>query len=92
MLAIVFFHFVHPYVQLSHSWSSCNYIIPVATFSIIYNIPKFLELTTENRTFTELTNSTNVASHNQTDFHDLIEKEEEDNMEVNNTMEVLLTE
>ena len=79
------------YVQLYHSWSSCNYILPVATFSIIYNIPKFLELTTENRTFTEPSNSTKVAFHNQTDFHDLIEKEEEDNVEVNNTVEVFMT-
>ena len=87
------FHFVHPYVQLSHSWSSCNYILPVATFSIIYNIPKFLELTTENHTFTDPTNSTRVASHNQTDFNfqDLNEKEEEDTVVVNNTIEVSMT-
>ena len=79
---------------MSHSWSSCNYILPVATFSIIYNIPKFLELTTKNHTFTEPSNFTKVASHNQTElnFQDLNEKEEEDTVEVNNTVEVIMTE
>ena len=47
---------------MSHSWSSCNYIIPVATFSIIYNIPKFFELTTEVRTFTRYNNLTNISN------------------------------
>eukprot|EP00092_Neocalanus_flemingeri_P002178 GFUD01002318.1.p1 GENE.GFUD01002318.1~~GFUD01002318.1.p1 ORF type:complete len:248 (-),score=47.87 GFUD01002318.1:746-1489(-) len=49
---------VHPFFKLSHSWSSWNYILPVSAFSIIYNIPKFFELTTETRTFTEYTNFT----------------------------------
>ena len=41
---------------MSHAWSSYNYILPVAAFSIIYNIPKFFELTTETRMFTKITN------------------------------------
>jgi len=47
---------VHPFFKMSHSWSSFNYILPVAAFSIIYNIPKFFELTTETRMFTKVTN------------------------------------
>jgi len=43
---------VHPFFKLSHSWSSSIYIIPTVIFSIAYNIPKFLELTTVVKTKT----------------------------------------
>ena len=68
MVALVIIHLVHPHVQLSHSWSSCTYILPVAAFSIIYNIPKFFELTTETHTYTEHSNITSLASPNQTEL------------------------
>ncbi len=32
------------HVQITHVWSSWSYIIPISLFSILYNVPKFLEL------------------------------------------------
>jgi len=34
----------HPFYKVSSSWSSAGYILPIITFSVIYNIPKFFEL------------------------------------------------
>ena len=67
MLAVVIFHLVHPYGQLSHAWSSWVYILPVAAFSILYNIPKFFELTTEVHTFTRYNNLTNISNLTEAD-------------------------
>ena len=36
--------------QLSHKWPSYYYILPSVLFSVLYNIPRFLELTTETLT------------------------------------------
>eukprot|EP00090_Calanus_glacialis_P041104 TRINITY_DN7219_c0_g1_i6.p1 TRINITY_DN7219_c0_g1~~TRINITY_DN7219_c0_g1_i6.p1 ORF type:complete len:353 (-),score=61.97 TRINITY_DN7219_c0_g1_i6:158-1171(-) len=58
---------VHPFFKLSHAWSSCIYILPVAAFSILYNIPKFFELTTEVRTFTRYNNLTNISNLTEAD-------------------------
>ena len=34
----------HPFYVVSHEWTSKMYILPIIVFSIVYNIPKFLEL------------------------------------------------
>ena len=34
----------HPFFKISHNWSPSKYIIPILTFSIAYNAPKFAEL------------------------------------------------
>jgi hypothetical protein len=31
-------------MQVYHGWSSSIYLVPIAVFSVLYNIPKFLEL------------------------------------------------
>lgn len=41
----------HPFFKVSHSWSSLHYILPVCLFSVVYNIPKFFELTTRTEFF-----------------------------------------
>merc|ERR1719206_32498 len=53
---------VHPFFKLSHSWSSSIYIIPTVIFSIVYNIPKFMELTTEVRTKTVIAEDPEVEN------------------------------
>jgi len=35
---------VHPFFKISHNWSSRFYILPILAFSVLYNIPKFLEV------------------------------------------------
>lgn len=39
-----YFTVCHPYFMFSKSWPSIIYILPIVLFSIIYNLPKFLEL------------------------------------------------
>jgi hypothetical protein len=34
----------HPFFKISHNWSPSKYILPILTFSIAYNLPKFAEL------------------------------------------------
>jgi hypothetical protein len=34
----------HPFYVISHEWTSKRYILPIVILSIVYNIPKFLEL------------------------------------------------
>ena len=55
---------------MSHSWSSCNYILPVAAFSILYNIPKFFELTTETHTYIKYAGPTSNKTDSQTQESD----------------------
>merc|ERR1719206_313081 len=57
---------VHPFFKLSHSWSSSIYIIPTVIFSIAYNIPKFMELTTELKVFPSTNTTTTRTSLNST--------------------------
>ena len=33
-------------MQLAHAWPSAVYILPTLAFSVVYNIPRFFELTT----------------------------------------------
>jgi len=35
----------HPFFKVSHFWTARRYIFPIATFAIVYNFPKFFELT-----------------------------------------------
>ena len=35
-----------PFYVISHKWSAKRYIIPIVVFAILYNLPKFFELTT----------------------------------------------
>ena len=42
--------------QVSHRWTAGMYILPIVTFAIVYNSPKFFELTV----ITELVNLTFV--------------------------------
>ena len=37
----------HPFYVVSHEWSFKKYILPIITFSFVYNIPRFFELKTE---------------------------------------------
>ena len=34
----------HPFYVVSHKWSSKMYVLPIAIFSVLYNVPKFFEL------------------------------------------------
>ena len=36
----------HPFYTVSHKWSAWRYILPIVTFSLVYNLPKFFELYT----------------------------------------------
>ena len=36
----------HPFYVWSHKWKARLYILPILTFSVIYNIPKFFEIET----------------------------------------------
>jgi len=35
----------HPFFKVSHMWTSGMYIVPISLFAILYNSPKFFELT-----------------------------------------------
>jgi hypothetical protein len=37
----------HPFYKLSHEWPAKYYVIPIFSFSFLYNIPKFFELKTQ---------------------------------------------
>jgi len=39
-----YFTVCHPYFMFSKSWPSLVYILPIVLFSVVYNLPKFLEL------------------------------------------------
>lgn len=41
-----YFTVCHPFFRISHSMPAKMYIIPILTFSFLYNLPKFFELTT----------------------------------------------
>ena len=46
---IFFFRFLivcHPFYTVSHQWSAMRYMIPILTWSLLYNFPKFFELHT----------------------------------------------
>ena len=44
-LIIAFSSFLYVLSQVSHFWTARRYIFPIATFAIVYNFPKFFELT-----------------------------------------------
>lgn len=51
----------HPFYKISHAWRSSTYIVPIAVFSTLYNIPKFFELRVEQRDPSSLiVNGTNI--------------------------------
>ena len=57
----------HPFYIASKRWSVKRYIIPIATFSILYNAPRFFELTNTSNTsqyFELQNNSTRVNGIN----------------------------
>ena len=51
----------HPFYKLSHEWPAKYYIIPIFTFSFVYNIPKFFELKTHYPV--NHSNSTEASNH-----------------------------
>ena len=36
----------HPFYVMSHRWKAKLYILPIITFSVVYNLPKFFEIQT----------------------------------------------
>ena len=44
-LIIAFSSLLYVLSQVSHFWTARRYIFPIATFAIVYNFPKFFELT-----------------------------------------------
>lgn len=48
----------HPFFKVSHRWTARMYILPIATFAIIYNSPKFFELTVITELATQSGNRT----------------------------------
>ena len=50
----------HPFFKMTHSCPAYFYIIPISFFSIIYNVPKFLELET-------VVKSSNITSSSDND-------------------------
>lgn len=36
----------HPFYAVSHKWSARRYLVPIISFSLFYNAPKFFELST----------------------------------------------
>ena len=57
------------YRQISHAWRSSTYIVPIAVFSTLYNIPKFFELRVEQRESSSLI-------VNGTNFDDVLTQQE----------------
>ena len=41
-----YFTVCHPFYRVSHSWPAKAYVIPIVSFALIYNIPKFFEIRT----------------------------------------------
>eukprot|EP00094_Tigriopus_californicus_P009763 TCALIF_09412-PA protein Name:"Similar to FR FMRFamide receptor (Drosophila melanogaster)" AED:0.27 eAED:0.27 QI:370/0/0.5/0.5/0/0/2/0/357 len=41
-----YFTVCHPFFRVSHSWSSRVYVIPIVSFALLFNLPKFFELKT----------------------------------------------
>ena len=58
----------HPFYVTTKRWSEKRYIIPIILFSILYNLPHFLELTTECSDFK------NEISLNSTNFTETYSK------------------
>lgn len=54
----------HPFYVISHEWSFKRYSLPIVSFSIIYNIPRFFELRSKRCCFGEGSNTT-VVFNNQ---------------------------
>ena len=64
-------------LQVSHTWPAHLYILPILTFSIIYNIPKFLELeVTITRDATNVTDDIHVDDQDFTKQSDLVSPSE----------------
>ena len=56
----------HPFYVVSQDWTSKMYILPIAIFSILYNIPKFLELYALPCYLTEINETTTISDNNNT--------------------------
>lgn len=41
-----YFTVCHPFFRVSHTWSSRIYVIPIVSFALLFNLPKFFELKT----------------------------------------------
>ena len=64
-------------LQVSHTWPAHLYIFPILTFSIIYNIPKFLELeVTITRDATNVTYDIHVDDQDFTKQSDYVSPSE----------------
>ncbi len=56
----------HPFYKLSHEWPAKYYVIPIFSFSFLYNIPKFFELKTgypDSVANNATTNETSIMDH-----------------------------
>ena len=61
----------HPFYKLSHEWPAKYYVIPIFSFSFIYNIPKFFELKTDylNSTLSSSSSNNTNSSENVSDSY-----------------------
>ena len=66
----------HPFYVVSHDWSFKKYILPIITFSFVYNIPRFFELKTEVKEIGKLSNKNDSSNTtNEEDFiHETLNK------------------
>ena len=54
----------HPFYIASKRWSLKRYIIPIILFSVLYNVSRFFEMTTECIEFeTEISDNTTIYTH-----------------------------
>ena len=40
----------HPFYRVRHTWPPWFFVVPIAVFSVVYNLPTFFELTTNTYT------------------------------------------
>ena len=52
-----------------HNWPSTVYILPTVAFTVLYNIPRFFELTTRTVTCTEKLALSNNCTLNSSETH-----------------------
>lgn len=60
---------VHPFFKVVHNWPSTVYILPTIVFTVLYNIPRFFELTTRTVTCTEEGAREHNCSLNSSETH-----------------------
>ena len=56
-------------LQMVHNWPSTVYILPTVVFTLLYNIPRFFELTTRTVTCTEEVARVNNCSLNTSETY-----------------------